>query len=176
MYRIGYLHYPRCMRREDVGYPITTKCLALQCARLHRFVTGMFDNALSSIGITAAQLSVLMTIREAGATTASQLRTLLHMDRSTVSKHIKWLREHELVTVEEHVDRRCRVVSLTEAGRRKVRSAHPGWRRAQNRVMDLLSSSTGPSMPNVRSVIIQFRSPRPERRRLRAENYYREDR
>src|SRR5687768_5214785 len=162
------------MRSHDLGFPVSYKCTSLRCARLHRFVTGIFDNALAADGITAAQLSVLMCIRERSHTTATDLRSELHMDRSTVSKHIRWLVAHELVEVRLGADRRSKALLLTAAGKRKVRAAHTGWRLAQDRVREWVGAGLGALEPLNHS-IASMQSPRPLRRFVRRENFYRED-
>lgn len=162
------------MRSHDLGFPVSYKCSALRCARLHRFVTGIFDNALAADGITAAQLSVLMCIRERARITATDVRSELHMDRSTVSKHIGWLVAHELVEVRPGADRRSKTLLLTATGKRKVRAAHTGWRLAQDRVREWLGEGLRALEP-LNHTIAAMQSPRPLRRWVRRENYYRED-
>lgn len=162
------------MRKHDIGFPTTEKCLALRCARLNRFISGIFDNALAADGVTSTQLSVLMRIREVEYTTAAHLRSELHMDRSTISKHIKWLKEHGLVETADGIDRRSRRLVLTDLGKGKLRAAHMAWRRAQDRAHDLF----GRELTQLGAIDLALQSvgsPRALRRQFRREYYFREE-
>ena len=105
-------------------------CLALRQAS--RYVTGMYDQALSEAGLRVTQFSILYTLLGLGPMTVNQMSTQLVMDRTTLTRNLKPLERDALVTTgpSEH-DKRERVIGLTPAGKAKVKAVLPLWRRAQ---------------------------------------------
>ena len=64
----------------------------------------------------------------------NQLGERLAAGKTTVSRNLKLLQKHGWLEVAEGEDRRCRVVSLTAAGRKQIKKAQPYWERAQQRM------------------------------------------
>ena len=105
-------------------------CLALRQAS--RYITGVYDQALSEAGLRVTQFSILYTLLGLGPMTVNQMSTQLVMDRTTLTRNLKPLERDALVTTgpSEH-DKRERVIGLTPAGKAKVKAVLPLWRRAQ---------------------------------------------
>jgi DNA-binding MarR family transcriptional regulator len=105
-------------------------CLALRQAS--RYITGVYDQALSETGLRVTQFSILYTLYGLGPMTVNQVSAQLVMDRTTLTRNLKPLEREELVGSgpSEH-DKRERVIMLTPAGRAKVKAVLPLWRKAQ---------------------------------------------
>jgi DNA-binding MarR family transcriptional regulator len=105
-------------------------CLALRQAS--RYITGVYDQVLSEAGLRVTQFSILYKLLGLGPMTVNQMSAELVMDRTTLTRNLKPLERDALVTTgpSEH-DKRERVVSLTPAGKAKVKAVLPLWRRAQ---------------------------------------------
>jgi DNA-binding MarR family transcriptional regulator len=91
--------------------------------QMARSVTAHFDSQLRPAGLRATQLNLLMAIESEAATTVTSLADILAMDRTTMTRNLKLLRERGLVE-----EKRIR---LTEKGRRSAAAALPLWEKAQ---------------------------------------------
>lgn len=160
------------MRKNSLNYPTTHSCLALRAARIHRFFSGILDNALADRGITSSQLSVLMAARDKQNATSADLIQMLHLDRSTVSHHVANLTERTYLETQPHMDRRYKLVFLTEAGLKFLHSAYPSWLLAQRRLADLFGDDLLQLAP-ISNRITGYNSPIIERSRIRPGNYFR---
>ncbi len=105
-------------------------CLALRQAS--RYITGVYDQMLSGTGLRATQFSILYKLSALGPMTVNQMSAELVMDRTTLTRNLKPLERDALLAsgASEH-DRRERVIALTPAGKAKVKSMLPLWRKAQ---------------------------------------------
>jgi len=105
-------------------------CLALREATRH--VTQFYDRLLAPSGLRTTQFSILIRLRLEGPTTINALAKRLVMDRTTLGRNILPLERGGLIEiVPDSVDRRSKVVRLTEAGAARLRAARAGWTQAQ---------------------------------------------
>jgi DNA-binding MarR family transcriptional regulator len=110
--------------------PEVCNCLALREATRH--VTQFYDRFLASSGLRTTQFSILIRLRLAGSMTINALAKSLVMDRTTLGRNILPLEREGLIEiVPGSVDRRSKVVHLTEAGVARLRVARAGWTQAQ---------------------------------------------
>jgi DNA-binding MarR family transcriptional regulator len=93
-------------------------------------ITQFYDACLSEAGIEAAQFALLMGLDAARDTGQAALAQMLGMDKTTLSRNLKLLREKGWVESAPGKDARRRNVSLTAEGRARLREARPAWRRA----------------------------------------------
>jgi DNA-binding MarR family transcriptional regulator len=106
---------------------------------LSRTVTGIYDEKLRLLGITALQFVLLDVIDHAAPATRSEIARIQHRDKSTLTRNLRailsagWAEE-----VRENADGRSRPISLTPAGRQVLLSAQPLWSAAQVEVEALL--------------------------------------
>jgi DNA-binding MarR family transcriptional regulator len=63
--------------------------------------------------------------------TMNVLADRMVMDRATLGHNLRPLEAQGLVTMAAGEDRRSRVVTLTDVGRRKLAEARPAWKAAQ---------------------------------------------
>jgi DNA-binding MarR family transcriptional regulator len=105
-------------------------CLALRQAS--RTITAAYDQALGEAGLRVTQFSILYMLSILGPMTVNQIARQLVMDRTTLTRNLKPLERDALVASgPSEQDRRERVISLSAAGRDKVKAAIPLWRKAQ---------------------------------------------
>ena len=115
-------------------FPCT--CNALR--RLTRRVSAIYDRQLAGTGLKTSQYSLLMTLRaEPLALTALARRSAT--DRTTLTRNLAPLIRAGWVTVARGEDARARVVTLTDAGQRKVDDTTPVWAAAQQRIEAILT-------------------------------------
>jgi DNA-binding MarR family transcriptional regulator len=114
---------------DDGAFDTPCNCAAIRQAA--RRVTRLYDQALAPSGLRITQYPVLSWLAAAGPMTMNVLAERLAMDRATLGHNLRPLEAQGLVALAEGEDRRSRVVSLTDAGRRKLREARPAWHQAQ---------------------------------------------
>ena len=103
-----------------------------------RAVTAQFDAELKSTGLRATQLNLLMAVETGAATTITDLAEILAMDRTTMTRNLKLLRDRGLVEAGR--------ISLTAKGRRSAAAALPLWEQAQARFVESLGSQRWESL------------------------------
>lgn len=100
-----------------------------QIRMIGRVVDRHYDQALQSVGITAAQYILLREMEH--ETKAADISQVHCIEKSTLSRNLKRLQERGLVEQGARMGRRgCRPLNLTEAGRELLQKATPIWQRA----------------------------------------------
>ena len=110
---------------------LETPCNCAAIRQAARRVTRLYDQALAPTGLRITQYPVLTWLAIAGPMTMNVLAEHLAIDRATLGHNLRPLQDQGLVTLAPGEDRRSRVVTLTDTGRRRLREARPAWRRAQ---------------------------------------------
>jgi DNA-binding MarR family transcriptional regulator len=116
-------------------------CTCARLRKLTRRLTRIYDAHLSAQAIKVTQYSLL-------ANAARRERTLtefaaeLEMDRSTLSRNLAPLAAQGWVNIAIGADPRSRSISVSAAGRRKLKAALPLWRKAQCEVETILGSAS----------------------------------
>src|SRR5260370_3337690 len=102
-------------------------CAVMNFREVSRSVTERFDDQLRPAGLRATQLNLLMAIETTAATTVTGLAEILAMDRTTMTRNLKLLRDRGLVDKTK--------IALTEKGRRAAARALPLWDKAQAEIL-----------------------------------------
>jgi DNA-binding MarR family transcriptional regulator len=118
---------------RDVPFETTLQvrdtCLCLHTQRAARTLARFFDEALRPVGLTSGQFSLLNALNRPEPPSLGPVAQLLAMDRTTLTAALKPLERDGLVAITaDPGDRRNRLLSLTETGRRVLASAVPIWR------------------------------------------------
>src|SRR5262245_16415102 len=118
---------------------IRDRCLCLHLQRAARVLGRRFDEALRPLGLTNGQFSLLAALNRGGPARRGSVAQVLGMDRTTLTAALKHLQGRGLVDVAiDPLDRRSRVLTLTEAGRALLSAAVPIWKRTHAEVDKLL--------------------------------------
>lgn len=104
-------------------------CFAIRSAA--RQASQFYDRHLAPSGLRTTQFSVLANLRWRGPLAINELARLMAMDRTTTGRALRPLEREGLVVIGPGRDGRTRALSLTEAGRARLRVAAPLWREAQ---------------------------------------------
>lgn len=118
------------------------RSLPCYCGRLQlasRVISRIYNDELRQADIEATQFMILRLIADLGPMTQNQLAERTAAGKTTISRNLKLLQRRRWLTSEEGEDRRCRLVSLTAAGRRKLDAAQPYWEQAQERIRASMS-------------------------------------
>ena len=114
---------------------VRDNCLCLHVQRAARALARRFDEALRPFELTNGQFSLLMSLNRPTPPPMGPVASLLAMDRTTLTAALKPLERRGLVTVmPDPDDRRSRVLTLTDEGRRLLASAMPVWKSTHHEV------------------------------------------
>jgi DNA-binding MarR family transcriptional regulator len=116
-------------------------CTCARLRKLTRRVTRIYDAHLAAQAIKVTQYSLLANAAR-GERTLSEFAAELEMDRSTLSRNLAPLAAQGWVSISVGADPRSRRISVTAAGRRKLKAALPLWRKAQCEVESILGTAS----------------------------------
>ena len=116
-------------------------CTCARLRKLTRRLTRIYDAHLAAQAIKVTQYSLLANAAR-GERTLSEFAIELEMDRSTLSRNLAPLAAQGWVEISVGADPRSRSISVTAAGRRKLKAALPLWRRAQCEIESLLGAAS----------------------------------
>ena len=108
---------------------------------LTRSISRRFDAALAPTGIKITQLATLSALEACGPTRSTDLARNMGVTESTLSRNLQPLMAAAWIAVERPTGRRSQQVSLTDAGRLKIREAKRQQRVAQRELEQALGSA-----------------------------------
>ena len=111
-----------------------------------RALTQLYDSALRDSGLEAPQFALLMTLAHHGPCTQSALGEHHALDKTTVSRNVRWLARQGWIRSAPGADRRVRELQLTAEGRRRLDAAKPAWRRAQEQLRGEMTAAEWKAM------------------------------
>jgi DNA-binding MarR family transcriptional regulator len=114
---------------EDLSKPLGCNCLSLRQAARH--VSQMYDSHLAATGLRTTQFSILSKLRRMGPQPINALAKSMVMDRTTLGRAIRPLERDGLLAVEAGEDARTRNLTLTAAGKARLKAAEGKWKDAQ---------------------------------------------
>jgi len=115
-------------------------CTCARLRKLARRMTRIYDAHLAAQSIKVTQYSLLANAAP-GPRTLSEFAAELEMDRSTLSRNLAPLVAQGWMEIAIGADPRSRSISVTAAGRRKLKAALPLWRKAQCEVESILGAA-----------------------------------
>ena len=114
-------------------------CLCLHVQRAARALARCFDDAMRPLDLTNGQFSLMMALNRPKPPAMSAVAALLVVDRTTLTAALKPLQRRGLIKVTiDPADRRSRLMTLTQKGRRLLARAVPVWERTHRKVEGLL--------------------------------------
>lgn len=107
-------------------------CLGHSLRRADRVMSQLYNEYLAPVGLRITQFSVLRAISMLGNdVTASQIQEGLVMDQTTVSRALKPLIRDGFICVAQGVNKREKLLKLTESGEALYAEALVPWKKAQ---------------------------------------------
>ena len=116
---------------------VNCSCIADKVRLLNRVITKVYDDALKPAGITTAQMNILGVVAKYGDATPRQVCDWLSMEKSTLSRNCRRLRENGWMNVIEE-DGRAHRFQITAKGARLWKRIVPLWQEAQDQVRALV--------------------------------------
>jgi DNA-binding MarR family transcriptional regulator len=130
-------------------------CACQNLRRVTRVVTRIYDQELRKAGIEIAQFGLLTALAATGEANQKRLSEGFAMDSTTLTRTLGLLRNQDWVRVKPGKDRRERLFSLTQAGRRHLAEAQPHWEAAEKRLREKLGEAGWKNMKETVSRIAE---------------------
>ena len=128
---------------------LLTECACFDLRRATRAVSRMYDDFLRDAGLNVTQFSLLRLIYAEKELSISTLSRYMVMDRTSITRALAPLERDGLIRSRPGADKRIRIVSVTNKGRKLVESAEPKWRQAQEALMDTIGEDRWRAMCTV---------------------------
>ncbi len=110
---------------------LPTECLCTRLRRASRGVSRLYDDALSGVGVSVAQYSLLRHLQRLDQPSITDLAEAVGLERSTLGRNLRLLEERGLVALQDGGDQRNRLVSLTGEGEGVLVGALEAWQAVQ---------------------------------------------
>jgi DNA-binding MarR family transcriptional regulator len=109
-------------------------CMCGNFRRTARALTQLYENAIRPLGLRTTQFTILQALDLAGEVSQRQLGEMLAMDSTSLTRTLAIMRRHIWIAEHSGKDRRERLLLLSTAGERKLKSALPAWEKVQSRL------------------------------------------
>ncbi|OLU17451.1 MULTISPECIES: MarR family winged helix-turn-helix transcriptional regulator [unclassified Pseudomonas] len=110
---------------------LPTECLCTRLRRASRGVSKLYDDALSGVGLSVAQYSLLRHLQRLDQPSITDLADAVGLERSTLGRNLRLLEGRSLVALADGADQRNRLVSLTIRGEKLLAEALDAWQGVQ---------------------------------------------
>jgi DNA-binding MarR family transcriptional regulator len=130
-------------------------CACQNLRRVTRVVTRIYDQELRKAGLEITQFGLLTALATTGEANQKRLSAGFAMDSTTLTRTLGLLLRQDLVRVRRGKDRRERLFSLTQAGKRQMANAQRHWERAEQRLRRELGDDGWKSMKETVSQITE---------------------
>lgn len=112
-------------------------CTCFKLRKLTRAMSRLYDQHMAAAGLKTTQYSVLANAAR-GALPVAELAEILGLERTTLTRNLKPLIDAGWVELKAGADSRQRIVTITGAGRDKLKLAYVAWCRAQTEFETLM--------------------------------------
>ncbi len=116
-------------------------CIADKCRLMSRFITKLYDEALRPTGLTTSQMNILMVTAKYGEASPNQIGEWLYMEKSTLSRNVRRLKENGWLTIHPAERGRTQTTQLTPKGSRARQKGLPLWESAQREAQAILGKT-----------------------------------
>jgi DNA-binding MarR family transcriptional regulator len=123
-----------------------SQCLVLNTRMAARAVTRRADRKLRAFGVTAAQFTILTSLRDQPGRSVTEMANSLAMDRTTLSRNLDLLERKGCVATAHADHGNGRLCALTRQGAGLVERMVPVWRESQAELRETLSKPDFPSV------------------------------
>jgi DNA-binding MarR family transcriptional regulator len=112
----------------------TLPCMCGNFRRTSRALTQLYEQALRPLGLRATQFTILQVLSRAGEVSQGQLREMLAMDSTSLTRTLGIMRRQRWITERRGKDRRERWLRLSNAGEWQLKRVQPVWGKVQSRL------------------------------------------
>ena len=116
--------------------PRCNPCYCMNLKRATNSITKLYNKKLDEISLTVEQFSLLTDIKLLGKCSKAELATYAKLDRSTISRNLRVLREKGYISDFSTNESRDSQVSLTTSGAKKLENGCLLWNEAQKYIQE----------------------------------------
>lgn len=131
---------------RELSAGIAATCASFNLRRASRAVAQQFDRALAAVGLRSTQFTLLAAMALAGPISTNELSDGLVIDRTTLTRNVRLLRDAGLVEGSSSRAGREIRFSLTDEGREVLGRAIPVWREVQSSIVASFGEERWPVM------------------------------
>lgn len=113
------------------------KCYCRRLRSITAQVTRMYDSYLKEAGITCQQFSTMEHIRVMEPVSVTDLAEMMGLDRTSLSRNLKLLKENFWIE-DENGRGRSRSIVLSDQGKETLQHAEKQWEKAQSTLEKML--------------------------------------
>jgi DNA-binding MarR family transcriptional regulator len=117
---------------------LLAECACADLRKATRAVSRMYEDFLRDEGLNGTQFSLLSLIRVRKELSISTLGREMALDRTSITRALAPLERDGLIHSRPGADKRIRIVSVTNKGRKLIEDAEPKWRQAQEALMQTI--------------------------------------
>src|SRR5215470_10328175 len=125
-------------RNEKARSELLTECACFDLRRATRAISRMYDDFMRDAGLNITQYSLLRVISTERELSISTLGRYMVMDRTSITRALAPLERDGLIHSRPGADKRIRIVSVTNKGRKLVEDAEPKWHQAQEVLLETI--------------------------------------
>jgi DNA-binding MarR family transcriptional regulator len=114
------------------------QCACFNLRKAARAVTRFYDDVLRSSGLRVTQFTLLSAVKVLQPVTVKRLAKATVMDRTTLGRNLKPLKNKGLIRIESGKDHRERNVYLTAEGQGLIAETYPVWEQVQEGITQKL--------------------------------------
>ena len=137
----------------EAAETISANCLAARIRLLHRTITGIFDEALRPLGLTDAQLTILVVVANRGPVSPGAVARRLNMEKSTISRNIARMDKKGWLTVADGESGREQQLTLNAKGKALLVKVLPVWNEAQTKATATLGQRGADSVRSLGNAV-----------------------
>lgn len=130
----------RTIEPDTTDYMAAAGCFCTVSRKAARRITRLYDSMMQESGVRITQFTILSQLMLRGEMPIGKLAGLLGMERTTLTRNLAPLEQHNWITVRAGDDPRARMLAITAPGRAAVRRAFPYWSSAQAHAGKLLGA------------------------------------
>lgn len=133
--------------------PRKSPCYCINLKRATNSITKFYDKKLEDAGLTASQFSLLNDLRLLKTCSKAELSEYAKLDRSTITRNLKILRDKGYIKDSSTNESRESQVSLTDLGLEKIESGNLSWKEAQEYIKERVGSENMAQFKKILEVI-----------------------
>ncbi len=118
-------------RRIEEGQVVFGQCTAYKTRQLARKVMAHFEASVANLGIKGTQFALLGYVLRDGPLKPSTLAKVMELSASTLSRNVQPLIAQGWLAMDDGLDARSRLLSITPEGKKLCKQAGRRWQDAQ---------------------------------------------
>ena len=113
-------------------------CACASLRRAARALTQFYAEEVRPLGLHATQFTILQALMLTGEINQGALGEVLAIDSTTLTRTLRIMLREGWIAERRGEDRRERLISITDAGRKLYEAAVPGWEKSQRKLRQRL--------------------------------------